>query len=314
MALVTIGFNPAIDRILECGDFHVGGHQSVRQIARLAAGKAANINRALALLGVDSIAMGFLGMEELEFFHTELMATGPGRILCRFIEVGGKTRENISILDTDRHVETHLRDQGFAVVPAERALLEKKLAHELHAGDVAIFAGSLCDGCAPEFLVRLIQLCNAQGAKVAVDSSGPALSAAAGQKLWLIKPNVDELGALLGTAPADTPAALGAAARPLLAHIDQILISRGRQGAVLVTREGIWAGGVPAAAPAVRTVGCGDHLLAAYVAERMAGRDPEPALRLALAVATVRATSTDMSEFSLDAVKATLGAVEVVGV
>ena len=40
MAIVTVGFNPAIDRVLECPDFHIGGHQAARQIARLAAGKA----------------------------------------------------------------------------------------------------------------------------------------------------------------------------------------------------------------------------------------------------------------------------------
>ncbi len=90
MAILTIGFNPAIDRILECPDFHIGGHQQAKQIARLAAGKAANVNRALAQLGTDSIATGFVGVDDLEFFHEQLMSTGPGRVLCRFVEVGVK--------------------------------------------------------------------------------------------------------------------------------------------------------------------------------------------------------------------------------
>ncbi len=303
MAIVTIGFNPAIDRILECPDFHIGGHQSARQIARLAAGKAANVSRALALLGADSIATGFVGTEAIEYFHTELMATGPGRILCRFIEVGGKTRENISVLDPKRRVETHLRDLGFAVVAKECELLEKKIAHEVHSGDLAIFAGSLCEGLEPVYQSGLIEMCNKQGAKVAVDSSGDALREAIKCKLWLIKPNVEELCQLLGTAVEDTPEALCKSAQPLLTNIEQILISRGSKGAVLVTRNGNWMGNVPTQRPPVRTVGCGDHLLAGFIAERIAGRDLEQALRMALAVATARALSTDMSEFSSQAVK-----------
>src|SRR5262245_53321915 len=127
MAILTIGFNPAIDRILECPDFHMGGHQPVRQIARLAAGTAANVSRALAQLSTDSIATGFIGAAERDFFHEQLLSTGPGRILCRFVDVLGKTRENITILDPRRRVETHLRDRGFAVTADEAALLEKKL-------------------------------------------------------------------------------------------------------------------------------------------------------------------------------------------
>src|SRR3954469_3662039 len=123
MAIMTVGFNPAIDRVLECGDFHIGRQQQARLVARLAAGKSANVNRALAQLETDSIATGFVGADELEFFHGQLMSSGPGRVLCRFVEGTSKTRENISILDTGQRVETHLRDRGFAVSADESELL-----------------------------------------------------------------------------------------------------------------------------------------------------------------------------------------------
>jgi 1-phosphofructokinase family hexose kinase len=314
MAIVTIGFNPAIDRILECPDFHVGGHQTATQVARLAAGKAANVSRALAYLGVDSLATGFVGMDEMEFFHTELMGAGPGRILCRFIDVSGRTRENISVLDPKRHIETHLRGKGFAVTPAERDLLEKKITHEIQAADVAVFAGSLCAGIGPEDQVKLINRCNQQGARVVVDCSDDALRAAVSAKLWLIKPNVEELRQLVGGAVDDTVQSLVAAARPLLENVQEILISRGARGAILLTREGHWSGAMEHPSPAVRTVGCGDHFLAGYVAERMAGRDPEAALRFAMAVGAARASSTDLAEITLDAVKQLLGQMTVAAV
>ncbi len=241
MAILTIGFNPAIDRVLECSDFHLGGHQQAQQIARLAAGKAANVNRALAQLGTDSIATGFIGSDELEFFHDQLMSAGPGRILCRFVEVGGKTRENITILDPKRRLETHLRDKGFSVTPEEAGLLEQKVTHELKPSDVAVFAGSLCAGLDAEFFGRLLDKCVATGARVVVDSSGDPLRAAGEHKVWLLKPNLEEFRQLVGVEVPNAAAALRDAAMPLLKNIQNILVTRGPMGAVLLTAQGAYS-------------------------------------------------------------------------
>ena len=311
MAIFTVGFNPAIDRIMECPDFHIGGHQIAAQIARLASGKAANVSRALALVGTDSIATGFIGTDELEFFHDQLMSVEPGRILCRFVEVSGKTRENITVIDPKRHLETHLRDRGFIVTPAEAALLHQRLSHDVHPGDIVAFSGSLCGGLEPAYLLDLIDRANAIGARVALDSSGESLEAAARKKLWLLKPNLEELRILLHREVPDDAPAIRDAVRQSLPNIDHVIVSRGAPGAVLVTPAGAWSARTTSTAPAVRTVACGDHLLAGFIAELSAGRDVEPALRTAIAVATARAHSTDMSEFPPEAVRAALATVEL---
>ena len=286
MAILTIGFNPAIDRVLECSDFHIGGHQQAQQIAHLAAGKAANVNRALAQLGTDSIATGFIGSDELEFFHDQLMSAGPGRILCRFVEVGGKTRENITILDPKRRLETHLRDKGFSVSPEETQLLEQKVIHELKPADVAVFAGSLCAGLDAEFFGRLLDKCVEAGARVVVDSSGDPLQAAGKHKAWLLKPNLEEFRQLVGVEVPNAAAALRDAAVPLLKNIQNILITRGPMGAVLLTANGAYSARLTTKDIPRRTVGCGDHLLAGFVSEMTAGRDVEAALTTAVACAT----------------------------
>ncbi len=297
MAILTIGFNPAIDRILECPGFHIGGHQQAKQIARLASGKSANVSRALAQLGSDSIATGFVGTEEIEFFHEQLMSAGPGRILCRFVEVGGETRENITILDPLRHVETHIRDRGFTVTATEIELLEKKIDHDLKPGDVAIFSGSLCQGLPDDFFGRLIDRCTALNAKVVVDSNGEPLKIAARKRLWVLKPNLEEIRQLLGVEVPNAAAALRDAAMPLLATIEHLLISRGPQGAVLLTPRGSYSARSTSRNVPVRTVGCGDHLLAGFVSELAAGRDAERAFLTAMAVASARALSPKMDEY-----------------
>jgi 1-phosphofructokinase len=309
MAILTIGFNPAIDRILECPDFHIGGHQQARQIARLAAGKAANVSRALAQLSTDSIATGFVGADELEFFHEQLMSAGPGRILCRFVEVIGKTRENISVLDPKRRLETHLRDRGFTVTSQETTLLERKILHELKPGDIAIFAGSLCSGVSAQFFGNLIDLCNQQQAKVVVDSAGEPLHTASQRNVWLLKPNLDELRQLLNTEVADTPEAIRIATTPILKTAEHVLVSRGPKGAILLTRHAAYDAHSTRKSDPVRTVGCGDHLLAGFVSELAAGRDVERALAIAMAVATARALSPRMEEFDPELMRASLDSI-----
>lgn len=311
MAIFTVGFNPAVDRILECPDFTIGGHQVAEQVERLAAGKAANVSRALALTGTDSIATGFLGTDDLDFFHTQLMALGPGRILCRFVEVGGVTRENISIVDPRRRMETHLRDRGFSVTPGEAGLLKERLQHDVRPADVVIFSGSLCGGINAVYMLDLIDQCIAAGARVVVDSSGDTLRAAAEKKLWIIKPNLEEMRQLLGHEMPNAATAVRDAARTLLPHVGHVLVSRGAAGAVLVTRDGAWSGRPTARESVVRTVGCGDHLLAGFVSKLLAGADLQAALRYALAVATARACSEDLGEFTPAAVTAAMGQVEV---
>jgi 1-phosphofructokinase len=314
MAIMTIGFNPAIDRILECPDFHIGGHQQAKQIARLAAGKAANVNRALAQLGTDSLATGFAGADDVEFFHEQLMACGPGRVLCRFVEVAGKTRENISILDPKRRVETHLRDKGFSVTGEEAAMLEQRILHELKPGDFAIFSGSVDVGLEPEYFGKLLDKCTAAGARVIVDSSGPPLKLASTRKLWLIKPNLEELRGLLGVEVPNAAAAIRDVAAPLLKTTKNVLITRGPMGAVLLTPGGAYSARLATRDMPVRTVGCGDHLLAGFISE-MTGADGEApvdrALATALAVATARAMSPNLEEFDPALVTGARGAIAI---
>jgi 1-phosphofructokinase len=306
MAILTVGFNPAIDRVLECPGFHIGGHQHARQVARLASGKAANVSRALAQIGVDSIATGFVGSGELECFHEQLLSTGPGRILCRFVEVGGKTRENITILDSDRHIETHLRDRGFEVGPPEIGLLEKKIDHDLKPGDVIVFSGSMCPGLPEDYLGSLVERCVAAHARCVLDSNGDPLRRGAEKRLWVLKPNLEELRQLLGSDVPDEPAAIRDGARPLTSRIEHVLVSRGSRGAVLVMPQACYVAHVITPVTPIRTVGCGDHLLAGFVSELAAGRDPSRALQVAIAVATARALSPKMDELDPEVIRTIL--------
>jgi 1-phosphofructokinase family hexose kinase len=221
----------------------------------------------------------------------------PGHISCQFIPVADQTRENISILDPTRRQETHLRDRGFRVTANEAASLERHILASLRAGDFALFAGSLCEGLEKNYFVNLLHKCREAGVKVVVDSSGGPLRAAAAERLWLLKPNLVELRQLLGVEVPNAASAVRDAALPLLNTVENVLVTRGPMGAVLLTPQGVFSARLASKDVPVRTVGCGDHLLAGFVAEIAAGHSPEDALRTGMATATARALSTRMDVF-----------------
>jgi 1-phosphofructokinase family hexose kinase len=300
MPIWTIGFNPAIDRILECSDFHVGTPQHARQLDRLASGKAANVSRALAQVSVNSTFTTFLGKDDVPFYQAQLCPHGPanwGHITCRFVEIAGKTRENLTILDPLTHQETHIRNRGFTVTPTDAARLENLLADHLKPGDIAICSGSLCPGLPHTYISSIIDICTQKKARVVLDANGEPLLHAVKKPVWMIKPNLEELHQICGTkVPGDRESVLRSGAQ-LLENAEVALISLGRMGAVLLTREGQnFAGYVATARPAVRTVMCGDHLVAGFVAGHVGGLDVEHKLRLALTLATARAVSPKLDQ------------------
>jgi 1-phosphofructokinase len=311
--VVTVGLNPAVDRAIAVDGLTVGAHQVGRELSCTAGGKSVNVSLVLAALGVPSSATGFLGADNRAIFAQAFAgAGGPSvRIADEFQTLPGRTRENITLLDTCSGQETHIRLPGLAVDSPAQGRLAERLRGLTDLGGVgapsagkrpaapcvAIFSGSLPPGAGPVALGRLIDLCRAAGAKVAVDAGGPSLATATARPLWLVKPNIQELAELAGR-PLGSFAEQLAAARELAGRVEMVLLSRGDQGACMVTRAGAMSAMVTLPPGSVRnTVGCGDALLASFVAALMRGRDLRQALTAAVACASACACTAATARF-----------------
>ena len=184
----------------------------------------------------------------------------------------------------------HLRQKSVLATPASVSRLNADLRQLVRKGDCCVFAGAMPAGDLLEPVVGLLETCRRQGGRVVVDSYGPVLRSLVEAGLpWLIAPNVAELEELLGSNVKNTPASLVAAAGALLEKIPVILISRGKKGAILVTSRGTWTGTVKTPGKVLQTVGCGDYLLAGFLAGRNTGGSARAALETALKAATARA-------------------------
>jgi 1-phosphofructokinase len=306
--IVTVCVNPAIDRVLEVPDFAVGSHQRGRQLARHPAGKAVNVSRALGALGVPSIAAGFVGRNELEYFERFLSAF---RVNTQFLTVDGATRENVTLVDPIARRETHVRDVGFTVSARDLTRLKKKLHLISRPTTLVIFSGSVPHGIEPQAFADLLDICLHAEAKVAVDTSGPALKAAAALPLWLAKPNAAELGEMVGQTIASDDEII-ATGRQLSRRIRGLLVSRGEAGGYAFVDGSAFVGQVPVARQRiVNTVGCGDCLLAGFVTAQLRGQNVRESYRFGLAVATAAAVSREAGPFDLRDVQEFLAAASV---
>lgn len=308
--IVTVGLCPSWDTVCRFDGIDWGEHKLVATASSRPAGKALNISRALAWMGQKNIAAGLWGQDDYEQMRKAMRTLG-GTVKVKMTPVEGGTRRNVTVVDTKHNREMHLRHRcGLASKKALRQL-EGDLAKIISRNSVCVFAGLMpaphlsiktarktnrtCGtiGAGLSDVVRMVRDCIGRGAKIAVDTYGEPLRRIVGcGPVWLINPNVEELHELLGESAcggADTPASLAKHGRRLLDKVEIVLISRGRKGAVVVTREGAWQGRCVGRARVLSTVGCGDYLLGGFLKGLIDKPNAGAALEVAIKVATAKA-------------------------
>jgi fructose-1-phosphate kinase PfkB-like protein len=191
--IFTLTMNATVDRVLSSPGFAAGGVRRTELSALLAAGKGFNVSRILAELGTKSVAAGLVGTADREFYAASFRELGVETILAAF---PAPTRSNVTILDPESGQETHLRERGPEVPAAVVDELERTLLPRLASGDTLVVCGSLPPAFPPERMKQLLAAARSRGARLFVDASGPALSAA-----WELRPDVlaineEELGEL----------------------------------------------------------------------------------------------------------------------
>jgi 1-phosphofructokinase len=317
--VITVTLHTAVDRVLEVERLAPGAHVRARRLGRYPAGKGVNVSRALATLGIASIATGFVGRDEKDWFEADLGR--GGLIMPRLLAVDGPTRENITLLARDAKspakspanfpADLHVREDGFDVTRQQVQCLIELLDQTAGRDDVVVFSGSLPPGMSPDDLLACVATLARRGIRVALDTGGTTLrhvlrhTADAGTRMWLIKPNATELAECLDTTAAANPAAVANQAMRLMTQADWIAATAGREGAALAGQGGMWIGCVTdMPQTAVNTVGCGDCFLAGLLAGLLTGLltgleadAPRHALRQALAVAAANTAAPGAADF-----------------
>ena len=288
-SIVTVGISPCWDITCLVKNPQWGDHIPTHQTVSKPAGKPLNVSRALAWMKTPSVAAGLWGALDYQEMVSDL-AVLKSYLTCRFTKVKGRTRQNVTVCDTSRSREMHLRGPCSLVSRSALLALRSDLEKIVKPKSICLFAGSLGQGRFDAEMMRLLKWCHRQKGRVALDTSGSSLKAAVEQGgLWLIKPNLDELSELVGHRVRDRVQDIRRVAEPLLDRVDLILVSRGKRGAILLSRQGHIAGRcILDGGNVISTVACGDYLLAGFLNGLVRGQNMEAALRCGLQAATAR--------------------------
>ena len=278
MNIVTLTLNPAFDLHCYAEDFKAEKENFAEIVSFDAGGKGVNISRALCSNGVENTAVIIVGKENGERFLNDLEGD-----VCNIIaiEAEGRIRENITV-HTNGESETRISFSGFK---AERGVLDKlyeKTSGIINGESIVTLTGSLSKGMDLSSVKDLVMKWKEMGAKIVIDSRSFSLSDLMEVKPFLIKPNREEISNYLGRDISDFDEVVSSAKEIFSSGIENVMISLGSKGALLVCREGVFTAKPPACTP-VSTIGAGDSSIAGFVAAVKEGKGALDCLRNAMA-------------------------------
>ncbi|MFD4246418.1 1-phosphofructokinase [Streptomyces sp. NPDC058525] len=300
--ILTVTPNPSLDRTYEVPSLERGEVLRATGDRVDPGGKGVNVSRAVAAAGVRTTAVLPLGGAPGTLLAELLVAQG---VDVTVVSVAGETRANISLAEPDGTL-TKINAAGPELTPAESVLLLDTVRTCSGAAAWIACCGSLPRGLRPEWYADLVTRAHEAGARIALDTSGPALLAALPARPDVIKPNAEELAEAVGRPLATLGDVVKAAEELRSLGAGTVLASLGADGQLLVSAEGTHYGTAPA--PAVRSnVGAGDASLAGFLIAGGAG--PEAlASALAHGAAAVQLPGSAMptpSDLRPDAVRIT---------
>ena len=288
--IYTVTFNPAIDYIVRMPEFIAGATNRVNYEQVLGGGKGINVSIVLKNLGIDSTALGFISGFTGKEIIRQLHSFG-----CKsdFIELpNGFSRINVKIKTNDE--ETEVNGQG-PDIPANA--IEELFAKldKLTAGDTLVLAGSIPKTLPDDIYEKIMARLENRNINIVVDATKNLLLNVLKYHPFLIKPNNHELAEMFNVELNSTEDVVFYARKLKEMGAQNVLISMGKDGALLVTEnDEVFASSV-AKGEVVNSVGAGDSMVAGFIAGYLKSNSYEEALRLGAASGGATAFSSDLA-------------------
>lgn len=283
--ILTVTLNTAVDKTYTVENFRIDRVHRPSAWRVVPGGKGINVARVYRELGGDAVATGFLGGHNGDHILEGLKAEG---LKADFVPISGESRVCIAILDPIEKTQTELNEIGPQISNEELESLKSKYEGFLSGVEYVVLSGSTPPGVPDTIYRELIEAAHRHNVRCILDTSGEPLAQGLLAKPWMAKPNVHELSAVVGrqltTIEETTDAAAGFNER----GIQMMMVTLGRDGALVSTNDGVWWG-KPPEIPFISAVGSGDAAAAAFVYSVENGGTAAEALKLAVGAGAANA-------------------------
>lgn len=306
--ITTITLNVSVDKAYYIkGSIVSGTVARVVKCRNTAGGKGLNVARIADFCGEEVTAAGFIGGFNGAYVKDLLDRDG---IYNQFTKTKAETRSCINILAEDE-TSTEYLEPGETVTEEEVSRFFKDLDQLLESTDVFTISGSIPAGVPKDIYAKMIGKIKEKGKQVILDTSGDFLKEGIKAGPTMIKPNDEELEAILGVPIENRQQTIDAAKEMRSQYgIQYVVVSLGGDGALLVGEEGIFHG-KPPALKAVNTVGCGDSMVGAFAVAMKRKMKVKEALAYAVAVSAANAVNPETGHIRMEDVEEILPKVMV---
>ena len=279
--IYTVTFNPAIDYVMYTGELTSGKTNRSNREELYFGGKGINVSYVLSQLGVPTTALGFVAGFTGIALENAVNAWG---IRADFIHLAnGVTRINVKLKGGS---ETEINAGGPDIDKTALDKLWLKL-DSIKSGDTLVLAGSVPSSLPSDIYENILKRLSQKGIRFVVDATGKLLERTLKYEPFLVKPNIDELCETLNTEIRTESQLLESAKQLQIMGAQNVLVSFGAEGAFLLSKDGnVYKKSACAGTP-VNTVGCGDSMIAGF----LAGVDKGADYALSLAIAAGGATA-----------------------
>ena len=287
--IYTVTLNPSIDYVIKVDKLTTGNINRVNEEHVYPGGKGINVTRILKSLDNANIALGFVSGFTGDYIINSLQELN---LKSDFIKVKeGFTRINVKVKSEE---ETEINGQG-PKISEEELNQFYKVIDKLVDGDILILSGSI-PSCLDERLYEsIMKKVEDRDIKVIVDATKNLLLNVLKYKPFLIKPNNHELAEMFNVELNSTEDVVFYARKLKEMGAQNVLISMGKDGALLVTEnDEVFASSV-AKGEVINSVGAGDSMVAGFIAGYLKSNSYEEALRLGAASGGATAFSSDLA-------------------
>ena len=291
--IYTVTLNPSIDYIIETDKFKIGEVNRANKEELYPGGKGINVSLMLNELQVENTALGFLGGFIGEYIENTLASNG---VNTEFIKLEkGFSRINLKIKN---EVETEINGKGPHISEDNLQLLYKKI-EKLKDEDILVLCGSIPKSLSNTLYQDIISMVAKKNVKVIVDATSNLLLNTLKYNPFLIKPNIHELEEIFDTKIDCIDSTIFYATKLKDMGAENVLISMGKDGALLIDSKGkIYLSNAPYG-DVVNTVGSGDSMVAGFISGYLKTKDYKEALKLGASCGSATAFSSGIGEKKL---------------
>ena len=279
MKIATVTLNPAIDQTVRVDNFRPNSVNRAQEIRFDASGKGVNVASFLADYGHDIAVTGYLGQSNVDIFEHFFASKGIDDCCIR---IPGNTRINVKVVDEVNQQTTDINMPG--QTPPQEAMhtLLETVEQLANSCDWFVLSGSLPPHVPTTIYAAIITQLKRQKKRIILDTSGEALWEGIQAGPTIVKPNIEELQHLVRHSLTSEAEIQQAAHQLLNEGIELVVVSMGRQGAMLVEQATTLIA-TPPTVTVKKTFGAGDAMVAGLVTAQIQGLSLADCGRLATA-------------------------------